>query len=224
MGNNFTGPVEWKQNLGIDIEGEIPPIPWGRETLLKLCPFESGKTIAETHALFLLPKEYTETQNINGTDQRIKKQLTVWEWRSLIKQAKGAHIGVKVYGDEDIWYKNEEFAKATVDDMQWCLMPKNMLPNSTSKNYAEQENNPQYGLNNYPDYFTPSALQEMSKQFLHYLHTGEMLNSKYAWCSDTTSDGRRVGVGDFDSGGLIVDGDPPGRSNGGLGRAVARKF
>ena len=221
MGKNFTGPAEWKQNLGVEIKGDIPPIPWSKEVFLSACPFESGKMIAETHTLFLLPKSFSVTRDVNGTPRQIEQELTVWNWRSLIKQAQGANQAAKMYGsDTDRWYKDEAFAKTTMDEMQWCLLPKNMVPGSTSKNYAQQD----ALLANHPEYETPTALMEVSKQFLHYLNTGEMLNSKYAWCSDETSDGNRVYVGGFDSGGLNVGGCHPDDSSDRLGRAAARKF
>lgn len=50
------------------------------------------------------------------------------------------------------------------------------------------------------------------------------LENDWTWTNKRSSDGRLVRFGGCDSGGAYVDRDPPGRSHGGLGVALSRKF
>lgn len=155
-----------------------------------------------------------------------------------LREAKDTHILVAVlplsildikgkvdrslfWSKEDAWYHSEKFAKDK-GQAGWHLVRKTIVPNSTSKNWNEQ----QALLAENEE--TPTARIMVYTIIGHYLNTGERLFEKiYARCSDFSSDDYRVSVGDFGSSGLFVsfgfyDWDA-GRDVD-LGVASARKF
>ncbi|MBU2633570.1 hypothetical protein KJ751_03670 [Patescibacteria group bacterium] len=102
------------------------------------------------------------------------------------------------WSKEDAWYHSEKFAKDK-GQAGWHLVRKTIVPNSTSKNWNEQ----QALLTDNEE--TPIARIMVYTIIGHYLNTGERLfENIYARCSNLDSDGSRVNVGSFDSGGLTV--------------------
>ena len=122
------------------------------------------------------------------------------------------------YSYEDAWYNKQAFAKDK-GAMGWQLVRKTPVENSTSKNWNEQ----QALLSK--DEETPKAQVMVYTIIGHYLATGERLFDKlYVRCVDLDSDGRRVRVGRFGAGGLLVDVWDDGDRNGYIGLSSARKM
>lgn len=97
------------------------------------------------------------------------------------------------------WYDKESIAKKEKVNLQWYLIRKDEVPNSTSKTWQEQ----QALLTN--DETTPRACEVIFMVMLTFLATGIRLFEKvYVRCSDVSSHGDRVNVGTFDSKGLNV--------------------
>lgn len=115
------------------------------------------------------------------------------------------------------WYDKELFAKER-GEASWHLVHKTSVSNSTSKNWNEQ-----LSLIGRDDE-VPMARVMLYTIIGHYLATGERLfEDIYVRCLDVFSDGRRVSVGHFGSGGLFVD-DSWGGSRRDVGLASSRKI
>ncbi len=99
------------------------------------------------------------------------------------------------------WYNDEDFAKEK-GKVCWKLIRKTPVPDFTSKNWKEQLNLLR------KDEEAPTARTMVYTIVGHYLKTGERLFEHiYVRTSSTDSDGWRVVVGIFDSGGLDIDSD-----------------
>jgi len=121
------------------------------------------------------------------------------------------------YSHEDSWYNKEAFAKDR-GEIGWRLVRKTPVPDSTSKNWYEQQ-----------------ALLDKSEETLsaqvmvytivgHHLATGERLFEKvYVRTSSVDSDGNRVNVGYFGQLGLHVSNWWDDGRSGDLGVSSARK-
>jgi len=117
--------------------------------------------------------------------------LSILEIRGKVAQ------GQRLFYDQD-WYNKQAFAKDR-GETEWKLVRKTPIANSTSKTWPEQQ--ALLGSNEE----TPTARVMVYTIIGHFLATGERLFEKiYVRCSDVDSDGRRVDVGYFDSGGLFV--------------------
>jgi len=122
------------------------------------------------------------------------------------------------YSHEDAWYNKQSFAKER-GEVTWQLVRKTPVDNSTSKNWQEQQ-----ALLGKDDE-VPSAQVMVYTIIGHYLATGERLFEHiYVRTSSVDSDGYRVDVGRFDSGGLSVYYRWDGGRDGYLGVSSARKF
>ncbi len=136
--------------------------------------------------------------------------LSILEIRSKAKD-KG------LFYDQD-WYNREAFASDR-GEAGWQLVAKASVADSTSKTWDQQQ-----ALLAKTD-VTPSARVMIYTIIGHYLATGERLFERiYVRCSDVDSDGRRVIVGRFDSGGLYVYYDLGDSIRDRLGMSSARKF
>jgi hypothetical protein len=125
--------------------------------------------------------------------------------------------GQRLFYEQD-WYNKQSFAKDK-GEAEWQLVRKTPVDNSTSKTWQEQ----QALIGNNEE--APTARVMVYTIIGHYLATGERLFEKiYVRCSDVDSDGYRVFVGDFDSGGLYVNSYRDGSRYGHVGAASARKF
>lgn len=115
------------------------------------------------------------------------------------------------------WYEKQTFAREK-GKLGWHLLRKEPVANSLSKNWEEQ----QALLSKEEE--IPKARIVVYTMVGHFLESGERLFEKvYVRCSDLDSDGDRVRVGDFDSGGLYVGSRWDDRRSDRLGLAVARK-
>ena len=119
LGQDFLGPDEVKAAFNNQLEiGEVPPIPFSPEDL---------KKAQELGQMLVL---------------RIGKRA---DGRPLTMKGIGEALGEKtkddgkVYLDTD-WYKNEKFFTddAEVIETRWALVSKEVVDNSTDKNYLEQ--------------------------------------------------------------------------------------
>lgn len=116
----------------------------------------------------------------------------------------------KLFYDQS-WYNKESFAKDR-GDVSWQLVRKAPVENSTSKTWQEQQ--ALLGQNEE----TPSARVMVYTIIGHHLATGERLFERvYVRCSDLTSDGNHVYVGNFDANGLNVNNNWDDNRNDNLG-------
>jgi hypothetical protein len=100
----------------------------------------------------------------------------------------------------DAWFEREQFAQIAVG-VRWFLLRKEPVQNSTSKTYGEQE-----GLIPQNEEI-PFARDVVFATVALFVITGERLfENVYVRCRDVSSGGRRVLVGDFDRGGLRING------------------
>ena len=174
---------------------------------------------------------------VNPSKQQLATLSEVPFSEAALEECKNTHILVAVfplsildirgkvaaklfYGQS--WYSTESFAKDH-GEVSWYLVRKDQVPNSTSKNWNEQQ--AQLGK----DEEVPTARMMVYTIIGHYLNTGECLfKDVYVRCRDFASSGGRVNVGYFDQGGLDVNNDwDVSRYSGvgyGLGLASSRKF
>ena len=202
------GPKEWETHFGE--VGKAPPLPKDIEQILNSpCSYFNGKKVRETHLLTLIPK------TVNG------QPLTLNSLGELIKSPKKGHS--TKYSD---YYEitQKEIGGQSVPSSYWALITKDVLPNSRSKTYAEQQ-----ALIKGP-YAVPGALEIATGILMHHAQTGERLYSDspdtYTRCQEKLSNGYRVVVGSFGSSGLSVSiylNDVDRRLNG-CGLGGLRKF
>ncbi|MDD2646868.1 MAG: hypothetical protein PHN36_02735 [Patescibacteria group bacterium] len=122
----------------------------------------------------------------------------------------------KVFYGQD-WYNNQKFASQP-GKVGWELIRKTPVDNSIGKTYSEQQ--ALLAENEY----TPTAQTVIYTMVLYFLATGKRLfESVYVRCSDLTSGGYRVDVGDFDADGLYVDRWDDNRDDR-IGLSAAQKF
>ena len=139
--------------------------------------------------------------------------LSILDIRGIIKKQPDRSL---FYSHD--WYDKQAFAKDK-GEVGWQLVRKEPVVGSTSKTWNEQ----QALLSK--DEETPAARIVVYTMVGHFLSTRERLFKKaYVRCVDLGSDGYRVYVGRFASGGLRVDGSWDGGRDGGLGVSAARKF
>ncbi len=208
MGKNFFGIEDWSALYGVNFSQKqlraIAEFPWGEDILNSPCPFHKGKTIRETHAVFL------------GLDRFMGKSLTIMKWQE-IHPADGQP---RFYSyPQDCWYKDEKFANNPTCSFRWYLMPLLIVLNSEGKTYQDQ-------VALLPaEYEVPFAIAEVGKCLLYHRKNGTFLNSnRYGRCQDVASDGYRVLVGGFDSDGLNVDYSTDGHRHDDIGLAASRKY
>lgn len=109
-------------------------------------------------------------------------------------------VAMKKLFCEQNWYDTQAFANDR-GAIEWHLVRKTPVDNATSKTWGEQQALLPQGEE------TPK-FQVMAYTIIgHFLATGERLffENAYVRCSDFVSDGSRVYLGYFDSGGLLVN-------------------
>jgi len=172
---------------------------------------------------------------VNPTRQQLAALSEIPFSESTLEQSKDTYVLVAVfplsildirgkveqklfYGHEGAWYNGQAFAKER-GEVNWQLVRKTPVDNSTSKDWQEQQ-----ALLSKDDE-VPTAQVMVYTIIGHYLATGEHLfECTYVRTSSVDSDGFRVIVGRFGAGGLHVDDDwDVGRSDL-LGVSSARKF
>jgi len=164
------GPKVWKEYLGLEIEGEIPPPP--KDIVEKAKAFRErlkGKEEAPSCTLVFIPKGLTANQLI----ELIKKPINGHEtklgniWPEIVSE----------YGGKE----NEE--------SYWFLMSNDVIEGSRDMNYREQKKlvenktNGECGL--------PAYLEALAGCALHHVINGEHLLGRERWtftrCQDQKS-------------------------------------
>jgi len=186
LGKNFFGFEEWSSLYGVNFSNkqlrEVAEFPWSEDVLNAPCPFHKGKSIKETHFAFL------------GLDAFKGKPLTILKWQELHPDSGQPRFYSYT---PDNWYSKEKFGNEPTCEFRWYLMPLEIVPDSTNKTYSGQTAMLPV------DYEVPLAIEEVTKVILYYRKNGIYLNpTRYGRCQDVSSDGHRVDVGYFDSGGL----------------------
>jgi len=247
--SNVLGPEAVKKAFGVELSTElVPTIPFSTVEL------ERARDLGQ----MLVLRVATGPDGAPLTMQKINEQLEA----ILTRDGKG-----KVLYDTD-WYGGEEFFTAEAPELAWALVGKEVIPDSTSKNYLEQTAKlasyiekevfkdaplpPEWeeALNEFigergkieplmgDDW--AEAARQLSALKLNQLgrHTpvealydlmirfqnseDRLLEGMYTWTSRLTSDGGLVNLGDFDAGGVCVNGVGPGRSYSALGVSLSR--
>jgi hypothetical protein len=189
MGKNFFGIEEAIKHFGVN--------PSRRQLVsLSEVPFSEETLISckDTHVLVaVLP-------------------ISIVEIREIAKKL----INQTLFYNQD-WYDKEAFANDK-GETGWQLIRKELIDNSTSKNWSEQ----QALLAN--DEETPKAQVVVYTIIGIFLSTGErLLENVYVRCIDLDSDGIRVSVGGFDDRGLGVYSWNDDDRSSGIGVSSARK-
>ena len=187
------GPKDWNRYFG-DV-GEAPPLPPDIMDILKSpCPYWEEKSVANTHLLVLIPR------TVNGSP------FTLNLLGEMIKEPKGGGYATKYEYYSDLIQR--EIGNQPVSTSYWALITKDVLPNSLSKTYLDQQDLLAYKRS----YAVPGALEIATGILMHRVQTGEHLynHERYTRCQETLSNGFRVVVGSFGSSGLHVYVDDPG--------------
>jgi hypothetical protein len=117
------------------------------------------------------------------------------------------------------WYNDEKFAKKEKVGLRWYLIRKDIVKDSTSKIYQEQT-----ALLSANEE-APRACEVIYMIMLYFLaYQKRLFENVYTRCSDLSSYGSHVGVGDFGSEGLDVNSWTDGCRNGSVGLAASRKL
>lgn len=126
MGHSFLGPEQIKTAFGIEIKPEdIPEMPFTKKTL------ERAK---ELNQMLIL-----RTGQASDGEPLTMKQM------SKMLKGKTKDGGKTLYSDggagmvkDDAWYKNEDFYTKEAPQPCWALVSKEIITESTDKNYLEQ--------------------------------------------------------------------------------------
>ena len=179
MGQNFFGVEEYVTLYGVNFSKkqlrEVSKFPWSEDVLNGPCLFNKGKLVKDTHFAFL------------GVDKLNGSPLTIMKFQEL-HPASGQP---KFYSyAPSSWYHQQAFATDKTMKLQWYLLLKNIVPNSTSTSWNDQK------AMLPAEYEIPTAVEETAKDLSAQRKTGLYPNLKvYARVDDTSSDGSRVGVG-----------------------------
>jgi hypothetical protein len=118
MGANFFGPEEVQSALGLQFNEKIPEINFSKEILEKF---------KDTHQLILYGGKFL---GLLGTPPTTSQIFST-------KFGNKKKDGTKLLHSID-WYKDEKFFTQERTKLEWKLVSKDLIPNSTSKNYLEQ--------------------------------------------------------------------------------------
>ena len=182
MGENFFGLSDWNANFRQEItDDEVLMIPWPESVLNGECPFCSGRTVSETHFVFLGVKTLSP-----------EKTLTVLEWQKQQEALRQPRLC------QDDWYREKDFAnEKTCKHLRWYLVLREIIPGSVNKTYLKQ-------LEMLPGGYEPaSAVVEVSKNILNFYKNRVRPNRfVYGTCKDQTQTKElggplRVAVGKF---------------------------
>ncbi|HQU07540.1 MAG: hypothetical protein B7X04_00100 [Parcubacteria group bacterium 21-54-25] len=122
LGKDFFGPKAVEKIFGVKPE-TVPDIPFSKEEL------ERAKELGQQLIFY--------TDFMAGKAGSIGP-VTLENMRTIFTKS---HDGEKVFashGSDDFWYKNEDFFKKEKPRTGWRLTSKDLIPDSTSKNYIEQ--------------------------------------------------------------------------------------
>ncbi len=146
LGSDCLGPEEVEKAFGIKINSaEVPSIPFSATEL------EKAKGLGQ----FLVLRANCDLDGSPLTMERMEGLLSArFEGRDE-----------KVLYDTD-WYKGEKFFTEETPQMEWALTSKEVIPDSTSKNYLEQTDTIIGYLNQaFPGGALPKEFQEAVEEF-----------------------------------------------------------
>lgn len=192
MGQNFIGVLEWEALFGRGaLDGEnIPDLPKNIMDVIRsksklMCGRKAGamrgKSIHETHKLFLMPSK------LNG------RVLNMLEWDHIMKE--------NGFNAEKPEWKSQPFAKKRLSTAKWILMPKRHMPRSIQHIWGEQKTVLE---RNYKEHAPIEVNEFVTGIFLHYLQTGERLVTNALMRTRTWWDGYNVIAGIFTASGLYI--------------------
>jgi hypothetical protein len=126
MGSDFFAHQEIEKAFGIKVKSEqIPEIPFTKEDLERA-------------------KELNQFLILRVDKANDGKPLTMAKMNELLK-GKVKDGKKALYSDDgtgkfkdDSWYKDEDFANKEAPKLSWALASKEVIPNSSSKNYLDQ--------------------------------------------------------------------------------------
>ncbi|HCU47466.1 TPA: hypothetical protein DIC39_00150 [Patescibacteria group bacterium] len=206
MGKNYWGPEDWvATHGGIYTKKqlrELAHFPWNEEVLMSTCPL-CGKTVRDCHFA------HVGLETIQG------QPLSIVKFKEFYPETGQP----KFYAYANAWYNDNDFAKVTTLSPRWYLTHIEIVPKSENKTTQDQQ------AMLPAEYELPLAIEETVKSFHCVRKTGSYPNPKrYARCRDISSDGFRVRVGRFGSGGFRVDPCSDALCYGNLGAGASRKY
>ena len=187
MGQNFFGPEEWASFYNESLPAKFLrkiKFPWGEDVLEGPCPFNSGKTVRETHVAFL------------GLSVLGDKPLTILRWQELHPKSSGKQPFF--YHDPNPWYAEESHARVALQ-ARWHLFLREVVPGSVGIDHEAQ-------IKLLPsEYEVPTTVAEVTKDLLSFRKSGTRPNQNiWARCSERTSNGLLSVAGDWGGSGLLV--------------------
>lgn len=174
MGKNFLGVEEGMKMFNVELTER-------QQLFMNIIPFSETTLTAckDTHILVAV------------------MPLSIVQIRAKAAEMKLPKDVKKLFCNQD-WYENQQFA--TQSELEWRLIQKTLISDSTSKTWEEQQK-----LLDAKTEETPMAQAVVYTMIGFFLKTGERLFEKiYVRTSSLVSDGDRVIVGYFDAGGLLV--------------------
>ena len=146
---SFHGPSAVEQTFGIKIpESEVPPIPFTAEDL------ERAKELGQMLILRVDTAPDGQPLTMEKMHELLQDKFT--------KEGKG-----KVLYDTAGWKKDKDFFIKETPELRWALVSKEVIPNSTSKNYLQQTEIISDYLRNtvFKDKTLPTEYAEAIKEF-----------------------------------------------------------
>lgn len=126
MGDEFLGFQEVEKAFGIEMKPEdIPEIPFSKEEL------ERARELNQFLVLRADKAPDGKPLSLQKINEILKGKVSDGSKLLYSDDGKGGIKG-------DAWYKNEEFIKDEAPRLAWALVSKEVIPNSTSKNYLQQ--------------------------------------------------------------------------------------
>lgn len=126
LGKDVFGPKDVESVFGV--KPEVPPIPFSRAEL------ERAKALGQQLILFTDTMAIEEKGGIMRSAKKTSAPLTLENFK---KQMAKAHDDNPMLWSQD-WYNSEDFFRNEKPPRGWKLVSKDVVPNSTSKNYLQQ--------------------------------------------------------------------------------------
>ena len=182
------GKAQWERFFGdVGVEPALPPDI--DQILSSPCPFWKGKKVSETHLLTLIPK------TVDG------KPLTLTRLGELIEHPKQGTATKYCYYDDML---KKQYGSVSVNSSHWVLMTRDVIPDSRSKSYADQQ---KLVTKAGQGYTVPPILDATASILMAYFATGERLYGDKPWtftrCQEEVG-GYQTVCGGFDLAGLHV--------------------
>ena len=213
------------KTAGIDVRFEIPDpntFPYSQQDIE-----QAKQDDAKDRARMLVLRPSWMVVKEKGQD--VRKPINILNLRELFKKEARNKLGMvtgvtydrnpfgsgAVFYKQD-WYDEQDFAKAQLDS-GYSLPTKEVLPNSTSMTWHNQQNLLEPGERR------RGAVEVVWDEILYYARTGKkVLPNRWDWTKTQTSDGRLVHVGAFASDGLRVARWDPDETHSNLGVVPSR--